>query len=145
MGTITFDVTTFRAMFPAFAANPPYTDILLQMYYDTATAYVSDQTGGCYIYRMSLAQQTFALNLMTAHLAYLNSIITANPGQNTGVTTGATIDKVSVQLMPPPASNQWQFWLNQSPYGQQLLALLQVVAVGGMYFTARPPVVTSFR
>ncbi|OWK47571.1 hypothetical protein FRUB_01270 [Fimbriiglobus ruber] len=42
--------------------------------------------------------------------------------------TGATIDKISVTLEPPPAPNAWQYWLQSSPYGQQLLALLQVVS-----------------
>ena len=74
---------------------------------------------------------TLALNFMTAHLVYLNQI--ANSGQNTALMQGATIDKVSVQLTPPPEAGQWQWWLNQSPYGQSLLALLQVASVGGFY------------
>lgn len=147
MGTVTFDPTAFRVMFPAFSDATKYPDAKLEMYFTMATAYISDQTGGCYPFmkRMKLAQQTLALDLMTAHIAFINNIIAASPTQNTGITTGATIDKISVTLLPPPSPNGWRFWLNQSPYGQQLLALLELASAGGFYFSARPPVVGAFR
>jgi hypothetical protein len=86
---------------------------------------------------MKPSQQTLALNLMTAHLVFLSDQVAA--GETGGVVTGATIDKVSVTLEPPPSSNNWQYWLNQSPYGKQLLALLQVASVGGMYVSTAVP------
>ena len=90
---------------------------MIQIYWDTATAYVSNRTGGCYTGGMSVAQQTLALNQMTAHLLYLSGLIAA--GNTPGVLVGATIDKISVTLEPPPAPNQWQYWLQTTPYGQQ--------------------------
>jgi len=69
----------------------------------------------------------------------------ANSGDVAGVVTAATIDKISVTLMPPPGLNQWQWWLNQTPYGQQLLALLQIAAAGGRFYSAGKPVVGVFR
>lgn len=138
MSTIVFNASTFRAMFPVFKDTTVYPDAVLQIYWDTATAYVSNQTGGCYIYSLKLGQQTLALNLMAAHLAYLNSLIAT--GNTPGVVTGATVDKVSVTLEPPPSSNNWQYWLNQSPYGQQLLALLSVASAGGFYYGGFPTV-----
>lgn len=143
MSTIVFNASTFRAMFPVFKDTTVYPDAVLQIYWDTATAYVSNQTGGCYVYALKLAQQTLALNLMAAHIAALNSIIAT--GQSPGIVTGATIDKVSVQMEPPPSSNNWQFWLNQTPYGQQLLALLKMASVGGFYFGGYPSVHTIRR
>lgn len=143
MTTIVFNATDFRAMYPAYSNQTVFTDSILQLYWDTATAYVSDQTGGCYVYGFKLGQQTLALNLMTAHLAYINAL--TSTGQAGGVMTGATIDKISVTLQPPPSSNNWQFWLNQSPYGQQLLALLSNAAVGGFYFGGYPTVNTMRR
>ena len=91
---------------------------------------------------MSLAQQTGALSLMTAHL--LGISVSANAGQNSGVVISATIDKVTVGLMAPPAGNNWQYWLNQTPYGQQLLALLSAASAGGFYVGGNP-VVSNFR
>src|ERR1700759_2316421 len=110
MGTISFNEEAFRALFPAYGTTTPQTSaLILQAYWDTATAYVSNRTGGCYTGGMSLAQQTLALNQMTAHLLCLAGLIAT--GNTPGVLTGATIDKISVTLEPPPAPNQWQYWL----------------------------------
>lgn len=139
MATIFFNAGDFRTFFPNFADPAAYPTPTLQVYWDTATSYISNKNGGCYVLGLKLAQQKLALNLMTAHIAAL--FATANAGQATGLVQSSTIDKVSVTLTPPPVPNQWQWWLNQTPYGQQLLALLQVAAVGGGYFGGYP---TSF-
>ncbi len=148
MATILYNDANFRALFPAFADVTKYPQATIQQYWDLATSYITDCTRTGYYEGFACVnrqpkQQTNALNLMTAHLLYLNTLVAA--GQPTGTLTGATIDKVSVQLQPPPAPNQWQWWLNQSPYGQQLLALLQVAAAGGRFFTSGAPVVPAFR
>lgn len=137
MNCIQYDDAAFREMFRAFPLTVQNSPTVIQAYWDTATAYVSDRKGGCYIGGMTVAQRTLALNLMTAHLVYLSGMIAK--GDSPGVMTGATIDKVSVTMQPPPAPNQWQYWLNQSPYGQQLLALLQVASVGGFYVSSAVP------
>ncbi len=138
MGIIPYNDDAFRALFPAYSPKTAqFLPAMIQVYWDTATAYVSDRTGGCYTGGMSVAQQTLALNLMTAHLLTLSGLIQS--GNTPGVTVGATIDKISVTLEPPPAPNQWQYWLNQTPYGQQLLALLQVASVGGFYAASGVP------
>lgn len=142
MTTVLFDPILFRGLFPAFKVEEQFPTLQLQTYWDLATAYVNDQAGGCYIYALKAKQQVFALNLMTAHIAYLNQQMAS--GQTTGVVTGASIDKVSVTLLAPPSNNQWQFWLNQSPYGQQLLALFTVASAGGFYYGGNP-VVPAFR
>ena len=138
MNVIAFNEAAFRGMFPAYATTTPQTsDVILLAYWDAATAYISNRKGGCYMGGMTVAQRTLALNYMTAHLVYLSGLIAA--GTTPGVMTAATIDKVNITLQPPPASNQWQYWLNQSPYGQQLLALLQVASVGGFYVSSAVP------
>jgi hypothetical protein len=137
MGCINYNDAAFRALFPAYANTVLYPAVMVQTYWNTAGAYVSNRTGGCYTGGMTLAQQTLALNQMTAHLLYLSGLIAS--GNTPGVLTGATIDKISVTLEPPPASNEWQYWLNQTPYGQQLLALLQVASVGGFYASSAVP------
>jgi|SRR5271154_1821016 len=136
---ITFDVTLFRQQFPAFANNPPYSDAMLQMYWDMATCYIDDSTttpsqlnGTC---------RQLAINQMTAHLAQI-SVIIANNGQNNGIPkiiNESTVDKISVSLTPPPfGTSEWRWWLNTTPYGQMLLSLLDVTSVGGFYFGALP-------
>jgi len=134
---IHFNDAAFRALFPAYANTSQYASSTLQAYWDTATAYVSNRNGGCFTGGLTLAQQTLALNQMTAHLVFLAGLIAS--GNTPGVMTAATIDKVSITLQPPPEVSQWQWWLNQSPYGQQLLALLQVASVGGFYASSAIP------
>jgi hypothetical protein len=144
MTNVIFNPALFREQYPAFQCTPPASDSVLQGYFDMATAYISNRNcrNYCYLGRMSLAQQTQALYLMTAHLGTIARSVYNNDA--IGVMTQATVDKVSVTLEPPPALNQWQYWLNSTPYGQQLLALLQVISVGG-YFVGGRPELAAFR
>lgn len=139
---ITFNVANFRAAFPAFATNlTKYPDAALNNFFDLATLFISNQYQGGFP-GFTPVQQAAALNYMVAHLAALNDIIVKK--STPGVLTGATIDKISVTLQPPPESNQWQWWLNQTAYGQQLLAMLQVISVGG-YYAGGSAALSAFR
>lgn len=123
---ITFNVAQFRAAYPEFGATPP-TDATLQGYWNTATCFVSDCNYG-WLRGDCRAQ---VLNLLAAHIATLAALIAV--GETPGIVTGATIDKVSVTLEPPPATSQQQWWFNLTPYGAQAWALLSVRSVGGFY------------
>lgn len=129
---LTFDVTEFRTSFPAFADPAKYPTVTLQMYWDNATCYVSDI--GNYGSLQGRCRQ-YAINLMTAHLAALATLIAS--GQTPSIVQNSAIDKISVGLTPPPLKNQWQWWLMTTPYGQQLQALLQTRSVGGFYIGGR--------
>lgn len=135
MSNIQYNNATFRALFPAFANTQTYSDAALQLYWNTATSYISTCQRWCGL--NGTAQLTLALNQMTAHIAQLMTL--AASGQAGGVVVAATIDKVTVTLMPPPATNEWRYWLNQTPYGQALLALLEVKAVGGFFAVGSAP------
>lgn len=142
MSTIIFDPVAFREQFPAFQCTPAIANKTLQGYWDTATLYINDNTTSVYCGGMRTAQRTQCLYLMTAHIAAINRFIAT--GQTAGVITNGTVDKVSVTIEPPPSKNQWQYWLQTTPYGQQLLALLQVIGVGGLYVGGRPEL-SAFR
>lgn len=129
MATIEFDPTAFKVAYPAFVSIP---DATLQIYWNTATIYFTNQIGPC----TDIPTRTLYLNLMTAHLAALSQMVAA--GQVPGYITNSTIDKISVTIQAPPAQNQWQWWLNLTPYGQQLLALLQLASVGGFSYGGLP-------
>lgn len=133
---IQYNDAAFRALFPAYADTTKYPQATLQQYWNTAILYISNQNGGCYFGGMRLDQQTQALNLMTAHLVFLAGLIAL--GQVPGILVSAGIDKINVGIEPPPAKNQWSYWLQTTPYGQQLLALLQIVSVGGIYVGGAP-------
>lgn len=139
MTTLVFDVAAFRVQFPAFANVVTFPDATLQMYWDQATSYVSDN--GSYGALQGVNRQ-LALNLMTAHLTAISVIVAG--GQTPGIVQNATIDKITVGLVPPPVPNEWRWWLNTTPYGQQLLALLEVNSVGGFYIGGLPELL-SFR
>lgn len=131
---LTFNYVLFTQQFPQYANPAAYPQAVLQTYWDIASNYMS--TVGNYGSLQGSMRQ-YALNLLVAHLIYLSQLIgTGNPNTHSqvpGLMQSATIDKVSVALTPPPLPNQFQWWLNQTPWGQQLLALLQMNSVGGFY------------
>lgn len=130
---IQFNEAEFRCCFPQFASDVTFPSVQLRCSWDGATDIIRNQPY-CSGFRPN--QLSRALDLLTAHLASLGAQVAT--GSNTALVQTATIDKVSVSIVPPPAPNQWQWWLNQTPYGQQLLVLLQVASVGG-FFAGRYP------
>lgn len=133
--TITFNPVAFRVLFPQFADPTAFPDAKLQAHFDIATGYVSPDTYG----DMTEAARTYALGLMTAHLLALGVIIARGgyTGQP-GIVTASSVGDVSVSLQPPPERDQWQWWLNLTPYGAQLVALLQAQSVGGFFVGGLP-------
>jgi hypothetical protein len=133
---ITFNYASFIAN-PQFAlyANPAlYPQALLQAWWNNAINIISDNP---YCGNIQGDQRYYAIELMLAHLMFLQNLNAQ--GQVPGLMQNATIDKVSVALTPPPLPNQWQWWMNLSPYGQQLLAMLKVNSVGGDYIGGSAP------
>lgn len=130
---LTFDYEQFIALFPAYSNSTQYPEPTLQAYWNSAINYISDI--GNYGAMQGDTRQ-YALNLMTAHLTYIAGLI-AN-GTVPYLMQNSTIDKITIGLTLPPLKNQWQWWLMVSPYGQQLLALLQVNSVGGFYIGGSP-------
>lgn len=133
--SIQFDLAKFRLLYPQFSA---VSDEVIEMQWDMATCYIS----ACNYGWMHGKCRQQALNLLTAHLVQQN--LYAQDGELTGQLNSATIDKVSVTLNAPPNPNQWQFYLGQTPYGQQLMALLSSFAVGG-FSVGDVPELTAFR
>jgi len=132
VATIVFDPTEFKALYPQFAS---YADIKLQATFDLSTAYISPDISADFP-EPALKQ---ALNLMTAHqLAIEARLVASGYSQSPAVLQSATVDKISVTVQPPPQRDQWAWWLNTTPYGAQLLALLQVQSAGGWYIGGLP-------
>ena len=120
-----FDPAAFKAIFTEFAA---LSDSTLTAYWSMASQYVNPNDGTI----LAGPELLLAVQLMTAHLAKIYQAL--GSGQNAGgVLTGATEGGVSVSLAPPPAKSGWQFWLNQTPYGTQLWALLETQTAGGIF------------
>lgn len=129
----TIDVNAFRSMFPVFASTTKYPDAVIEMFYAVATEFIPPYDVWCGLNGSTL---DLALYCLTAHLLFEFNLQGRN--QTGKVLTGATIDKVTVAMLAPPVKNGWDFWLNQSPYGQQLLALLSVKSAGGFSVGGAP-------
>jgi hypothetical protein len=135
MSTITLDPAAFRALFPQFADPVKWPDAALSIQFGAATGYVSADTYG----DMTVAARTNALYLMTAHLLALGvTIASGNYTGQPGIVINSRVGDVQVQLQPPPERGQWRYWLNLTPYGAQLVALLEAQSVGGFYVGGLP-------
>ena len=141
MTAITLDIATFRALYPQFADETAFPDGALNLQYGLAGGYVSADTYG----DMSVSARTNALMLMLAHLLALGVIIARGGYQGqAGVVTSSKVGDVSVTLSPPTQLTQWRWWLNGTPYGAQLVALLDAQSTGG-FFVGGLPERSAFR
>lgn len=127
MAVHVIDLAAFRALFPAFSNATTYPDALLTLRFTEGTMYLGAYDG-CLL---AGDQLQLALNYMTAHLQASADMLAR--GQTAVIVTGSTIDKVQVQMMPPPIKSGWQWWLLTTPYGAQLWALLSFRSAGGFY------------
>jgi hypothetical protein len=120
--TLSLSLADFFTKFPELATTP---DDSVTMFYDVATSYISAEDYGW----LNGASRGYALELLTAHMINLSCL--ANNG--TGVLISASEGSVNAAFMPPPVKSALSYWLNQSHYGQRLLALLSIKAAGGIY------------
>jgi len=133
----TFDPALFRSQFPAFASVTDYPTATLQVYYNISGLYISTNDYGY----LNGDGRAYALNLMTAHITAINDINAAaaeNQSTSVGLVTSASVGDVSVSIQPPPTKSAFDYWLSLTPYGQQLLALLNMIGAGGLYIGGLP-------
>ncbi len=135
-----YDDAKFRTQFPAFADTTAWPEPFLSSCWDMAAQFIS--LDECPCRNLSGASLQLALDLMAAHIAWLlgSPAATGEDADNSagGLITNASIGSVSVGIMAPPVKDGWTYWMNQTPYGQQLLALFAVKAVGGFYVGGLP-------
>lgn len=105
----TFPLDLFKLKYPMFADAQ---DVLINAVADDALCYINECSGKC-------TEQLWML--LVAHMMYLRSKIDA--GSLTGEISSATIDKVSVSFVAPPAATEANHWFSLSPFGKQFLAL----------------------
>jgi hypothetical protein len=132
MATITLNIATFRSLFSEFANVTTYPDVLVTMNWATATSYVDDEDYGW----MQGLERERALYFMAGHITKIGAMIGA--GVNPSLVNSTSVDNVSVSLTPPPIFSQFQWWLSTTPYGSQLLALLQMHSIGGFTVGGNP-------
>lgn len=121
-----FDLSAFRTAYPVFDSVP---DATVQAAATSALCLIGQDGCDCDV---SMWQ------LMVAHMLYIQGQVATGNG-NAGAVTSATIDKVSVAFAAPPfGTSAYKFWLFKSPYGGQLLAMLDRCSKGGVYVGGLP-------
>lgn len=127
MATIIFDAALFRTQCPLYANVTTYPDATILNWWTIGSNYISVNDYGF----LNDSSRALALNLMAAHLLYLSEKIAG--GAAMGIITSASEGSVSIGITPPPFKSMFQAWLSQSPFGQQLYALLSVKSSFGFY------------
>lgn len=135
----TYNDALFRTQFPEFANTTAYSAALIGAYWGVASVFVDAAGSPCSGLRAS--QLGLALNYLTAHVLVIGMQQGAGsapgatvqpPGSSQGgFETSASIGEISVSKLAPPATDAWEWWLAQTPYGQALWALTSLLSVGG--------------
>ena len=131
----------FVAKFPVFADPVAWPPAFLESCWDMACTFINIAECPCSTSGMKGPVVQNSLDLMTAHIATLLGSPTASSndeGTGGGIVQSASIGAVSVSMLAPPAKDAWQWWMNQTPYGQMLLALFSIKSVGGFYVGGLP-------
>jgi hypothetical protein len=128
MAIITITADQFRADFTEFSDVNKYSDESLGIFINRAYCYISRSTYG----KLPQDVRTLAIELMVAHLLTIQDKINSNSAS--GQIASTSIDAISVSLVAPINRNAWQYWLNSTPYGMELLALLQAHSSAGLYY-----------
>lgn len=121
----------FRARIPAFADTTKYPDAVVENILETATCYITAKNRGPLrdIYRVQ------AICLMAAHLLTLRDRMAQGGNTGTvGAVASSSVGNVSVSMVQPPNQTQYEYWMNLTGYGAELLRLLAIFANGGIYW-----------
>lgn len=129
------DIAAFRANFSTFADVTKYPDSLLNLYWRQVVCMIED--GTCQSCTGIEDCGQLEMELLLAHLLTIHTQVISK-GKQGGFINSSTVDKVSVSKVAPPAADMFEWWLGQTPFGQQLLAMLQVSSVGGFAIGGLP-------
>lgn len=128
----TFPLADFRLLYPQF---DEVSDDVVNLIADQALCYMGIHSCG------NCGDQGWML--LVAHLLFLRA--SAEGGNATpGALASASIGSVSVSFQAPSSTDGWSHWLNQSPFGQQFLALSKA-CFGGVRYVGSLPERSAFR
>lgn len=85
--------------------------------------------------RLSDDNRKQAIYLMTAHLSLLSYKNRSGQGSSGGAgqVASASVGEVSISYVQIPNQDAWSYWLSLTPYGLELLALLEGLTAVPMY------------
>lgn len=126
--TVLVTVEQFRADFSEFADETKFPESNLLNALHRASKFVSRQNSTYF----NGDERVLALELMAAHI-YTLSRNAAGGSAGGGLVNASTVGSVSVSLTPPLIKRQFDYWCNQTAYGQQYMALLGAHSPVGMF------------
>ena len=131
MAELVLSVAEFRQRFPSFSDTTKYSDEFIQSQLDVAMLYISPDPN-CLV---TQCQQKQMIYLLSAHLVELNKSVASSSGSSIGAgqVASASVGGVSVSKALPNNRTELDYWLNMTPYGMQLLALLSMLTGVGIY------------
>ena len=131
MSSIPLNIETFRSTFPAYSDETIYTDQMLDARYSIAKFYLED-SDDCI---PESDGREFALQSMLAHLLYIAD--QQKLGNMSRVITSAGEKSVTVSLQAPSSTtgSDYSYWLQVSPYGSDVAAMLSMQSAGGIYIS----------
>ena len=132
--TPVYNDEAFRNQFPQFENTTLFPPAQLEGWWTMGTAYINIDNN--YPWNFQSKQLQLAIDLMCAHLAASFSLI--NAGIPAVVVQGSAEGTVNVSLVPPPIKTAFGWWLATTPYGNQLRALLRIVANVGLFVGGSP-------
>ena len=84
--------------------------------------------------RLKDEQRKLAIYLLTAHLSLLTYKVKTGSGESgAGMVASANVGEVSVSYVQIPNLDNWSYWLAQTPYGLELLALFDMLTSAPYY------------
>lgn len=137
-----FPYDEFIDAFPEFEDVTKFSIKLLNGAYKQAVFFVPNQ---CCDYLDGM-DRYYARFLLTAHMIILNKQIelelkdpagvsgASSIGISNGMVTSSSVGGVSVSMTLPQSQNSWEYWLNQTKYGQKYLAFMASKTPVGVYF-----------
>tara|TARA_R110000868_G_scaffold124084_6_gene328262 strand:+ start:586 stop:1002 length:417 start_codon:yes stop_codon:yes gene_type:complete len=126
MSSIVFDIAEFRVQYPIFDT---ISDAVVLRAFASAEMFISNNTSD-YLTEVKLK---FVLYLMTAHILQIGVESASNGGGSAGIVSSTSIDKISVSFEARLSKSAFQYFLNKTIYGEEILALFSLWSAGGFY------------
>lgn len=128
MAKITATLDEFYIIFPQFNTED-YAPVC-SFYFNDTMAWAADN----WELNIFKTRLNYAIYLMTAHRSFLNkSAQTAQAGQG-GKVASASVGEVSVTYETIPNLDKLSYWLSLSPYGLELLGLLETLSTVPQFY-----------
>lgn len=128
MVDVILTVDDFRQSMPQFSDITKYPDEMVDLSIDRAGYYINGGKCTC-----PCNWRGYAYKLMVAHLLTISTKVMSGDSSANGRITSTSIDKISVSLDVPQTKDSLDYWLSLTPYGLELLALLNAKAPAGIY------------